>query len=124
MNKKVGILIIITTVLFTISGIFLVAQSQQPVDTGLDDFAKCLTEKGAIMYGAASCVHCQKVKTTFGSSFQYINYVECLQDTQKCLDAGINGYPTWKFSNGSKLEGEQPLEKIAEFSNCTLPVTK
>ncbi len=124
MNKKVGISIIVATLLFTVAGIFLVARSQQPVDTGLDEFAKCLTAKGAVMYGAAWCAHCQKVKAAFGSSFKYIDYVECPVNAQKCVSEGITGYPTWKFSDGSRLEGEQPLEKISEFTGCSLPVNK
>ena len=124
MNKKVGISIIVVTLLFTFAGIFLVARNQQPANTGLDDFAKCLSGKGAVMYGAAWCSHCQKVKAAFGSSFQYISYVECPQNPQKCVSEGVTGYPTWKFTNGSVLEGEQSLQKISEVSACPLPETK
>ncbi len=60
-----------------------------------DDFAKCLTEKGWAMYGAEWCAHCKTQKEMFGTSFQYIKYVECPDNIQFCLDKGINGYPTW-----------------------------
>jgi hypothetical protein len=61
-----------------------------------DAFAKCLTEKGWTMYGAEWCGHCKDQKALFGDSFQYIKYVECPNNTQLCLDKGINGYPTWR----------------------------
>lgn len=34
-----------------------------------DDFAKCLTEKGAKMYGTSWCGHCKNQKALFGDSF-------------------------------------------------------
>jgi hypothetical protein len=124
MDKKIAISVIIATLLLTFGGVFMIAKSQQPANTGFDNFARCLTSKGAVMYGAAGCIHCQKVKSDFGSSFQYINYVECPLNPQKCLDEGVDGYPTWKFSDGSRLEGEQPLQKISEVSGCPIPVSK
>lgn len=81
------------------------------------------------MYGAESCPHCQNEKKAFGSSFRYIPYVECPDDPQKCIAAGVNVYPTWIFPAspagppaGRKLEGEQGIEKLAKESGC--PLTK
>jgi hypothetical protein len=62
---------------------------------GKDSFAKCLTENGWSMYGAIWCAHCKSQKEMFGSSFQYIKYVECPDNVQFCLDKGVNAYPTW-----------------------------
>ncbi|MBI2514840.1 hypothetical protein HYV91_01460 [Candidatus Wolfebacteria bacterium] len=89
-------------------------------DQALDAFAKCLTQKGIVMYGADWCGHCQNEKSAFGSSFRFVNYIECPKEPERCLAAGINGYPTWTFSDGRKLEGEQGLEKLAEESDCLL----
>ena len=90
----------------------------------LDGFAKCLAEKGVTMYGADWCSHCQKEKAAFGSAFQYMSYVECPADPQKCLALGIQGYPTWIFPDGRRFEGEQGLEKLAQESACALPDTQ
>ena len=88
--------------------------------SALDSFARCLTEKNIVMYGADWCPHCQNEKKAFGEAFQFISYVECPQDPKKCLDAGINGYPTWIFSDGRKFEGEQGVEKLSRESGCLL----
>lgn len=87
----------------------------------LDTFAKCLTENGVTMYGAAWCPHCQNEKKAFGNSFQYIQYVECPKNPSLCLSQGINGYPTWIFSDGKRLEGEQGIQKLMQESGCILP---
>lgn len=73
------------------------------------------------MYGAKWCPHCQNEKKAFGDSFRLVPYVECPDDPKKCLAAGINGYPTWVFPDGKKLEGEQGLEKLSQASGCPLP---
>lgn len=85
-----------------------------------DDFARCLAGKGATMYGADWCAHCQNEKLAFGDSFRLVPYVECPQNIQACLDKGIEGYPTWIFPGGQKLAGEQGLEKLAAASGCPL----
>ena len=91
-----------------------------------DVLAQCLKDKGAVFYGAFWCPHCQNTKKSFGNAAQYLNYVECSTpdskgQTQACIDAGIKGYPTWEFPDGSRLEGEIPMATLAEKSMCTLP---
>lgn len=87
----------------------------------LDLFAQCLAEKKITMYGAYWCSHCQAEKARFGNSFKYVPYVECTEETNKCVEAGIEGYPTWILQDGTKLVGEQGLEKLSEVSGCVLP---
>lgn len=84
-----------------------------------DEFAQCLTEKGVTMYGTEWCSHCQDQKEMFGSSFQYIYFVDCDKDRDKCTEAGVTGYPTWRI-NGENYPGEQSLYKLASLTNCSL----
>lgn len=85
-----------------------------------DAFAKCLSQKGATMYGAEWCGHCKKQKESFGSSFSYVNYVECPENEALCTSQGIRGYPTW-IINGQKYEGEQSFEALNQATGCSLP---
>jgi hypothetical protein len=90
-----------------------------------DEFAKCLSENGATMYGAYWCPHCNAQKQMFGNSWAKVNYVECslpnqAGQTQECMESGINAYPTWEFQNGLRIEGDLPLEKISTISGCKL----
>lgn len=89
-------------------------------DGKYDNLAKCLAEKKITMYGAYWCSHCQNEKKGFGSSFQYVPYVECTEETQKCIDAKILGYPSWVFPDGRTLEGAQGVERLASESGCPL----
>lgn len=92
-----------------------------PADGVLDNFAKCLAEQKVIMYGNYNCPHCQNEKKAFGDSFRFILYIECTQEPSKCVEAGITRVPTWIFSNGEKLIGEQGLQNLSQKSGCRLP---
>ncbi|MEK6891813.1 MAG: hypothetical protein AABX25_01385, partial [Nanoarchaeota archaeon] len=90
-----------------------------------DNFAKCLTDKGVKMYGAYWCSHCNNEKALFGESFQYVDYTECsLPDnsgqTQVCLNANIDSYPTWEFKDGSRIKGEMTFLQLSQKSGCSL----
>ncbi len=84
-----------------------------------DIFAQCLTDAGVKMYGTEWCPHCKNQKKLFESSFEFIDYIDCDKNKQKCLIEGIEGYPTWKL-NGESYTGEQSLEALAQISKCEL----
>ena len=92
----------------------------------LDDFTRCLDEKGAIFYGAFWCPHCQDQKKAFGRSERLLPYVECSLpsgqgQTATCQEAGIESYPTWEFADGRRESGNLSLEFLAEKTGCQLP---
>ena len=119
MKHKNKIIIVLIVILVAVIVLWLTRDGDVQASR-LDFFARCLSEKKVVMYGAEWCAHCQNEKKAFGTSFQYINYVECPKDPDKCLAVGIDSYPTWTFPNGRKLVGEQGLEKLAEESNCQI----
>ena len=92
-----------------------------------DEFAKCLSEKQVVMYGAFWCPHCKEQKAEFGKSFEYVPYVECAApdnpnaQVAACRDAGVNSYPTWQFSDGTQQSGKLALEHLAQKTGCVLP---
>lgn len=103
-----------------ISTLLLLWGCTQQSSSSLDSFAQCLTEKWAIMYGSVNCSYCQAQKKMFGDSFQYINYVECTEEFERC--ATISGVPTREFSDGTLLEGRQSLSALAKAADCELPL--
>lgn len=108
-------------------GIVVYRASNAP--SPLDGFAACLKEKGATMYGTYWCPYCQAQKELFGRSFRSAKYVECAMpgnpraQAPVCRDAGVTGYPTWTFADGSRTAGVQELSQLAEKTGCALSVT-
>ena len=77
-----------------------------------DGFSKCLTEKGAVMYGAMDwCKYTQAQKAMFGKSFKFISYREFDELP------GIRKTPTWVI-NGAWHENVQPFDKLAALTGC------
>ena len=114
-------ILIIILILLALGLLILFFNQPQESKASLDSFAQCLAEKGVTMYGADWCPHCQNEKKAFGDSFRLIPYVECPKEPQRCLAAMVNGYPTWIFQDGRRLEGEQGIEKLSAESGCALP---
>lgn len=77
-----------------------------------DDFAKCLSEKGAVMYGAMEwCKYTQGQRAMFGKSFKHITYEEFTELP------GIKKTPTWVV-DGKWYENAQSFEKLSEITGC------
>jgi len=79
-----------------------------------DNFAKCLTEKGAVMYGAIDwCTYTQGQAGMFDKSFKYVDY----RDESEL--AGINTRPTWVYQ-GKWYEKVQSFQTLAAVTGCKI----
>lgn len=92
-----------------------------PADT--QALSKCLANRGAKLYGAYWCPHCADQKEEFGDALQFVNYVECDAggpngNPEACIDAKIEGYPTWQMPDKADLVGAQSFEALANWSGC------
>ena len=83
-----------------------------------DALAKCLTAKGVVMHGTDWCPHCQEQKQLFGTSFKFVDYINCDLQPDVCKADGVDGYPTWTFPGGKNATGTQPLDILAERAGC------
>lgn len=117
-DKVVKIGMIVALVVLVLSFIFK-PNVEAPPGMDVDAFANCLTEKGAVMYGTEWCGHCQNQKKMFGSSFQYIEFVDCDNEGQRCDAAGVRGYPTWVIG-GESYPGEQSFNALSSATGCAL----
>ena len=99
---------------------------EKPQDVSqYDDFAQCIADTGAVFYGAYWCPHCQDQKEMFEQS-KNLPYVECSTangqgQTKICADENITGYPTWKFADGSSIDGLLSFDDLSEKTGCDLP---
>jgi hypothetical protein len=89
-----------------------------------DEFAQCITDSGAELYGAYWCGNCQRQKLNFGDSFEYLDYTECdAKDPEGkgqplvCDEKGIVKYPTW-IIDGAKYTGLKSMQELSELTGC------
>ncbi len=116
-NKFLPVIFLVIVVVLAV--IFMLPKDVNSKYKNLDQFTKCLADKGAKMYGAYWCSHCKEQKAMFGKSVQYLDYIECTEDVKACEAEKIQVYPTWKIAS-STIEGVLELEKLAEMTSCVL----
>ncbi len=131
MNKQTLTSIIVIAVAL-IAGLIILQQTSNK-SAGkpgqYDSLATCIKDSGATFYGAFWCPHCNNQKKIFEGSDKLLPYVECSnpsgnEQTQVCIDAGIQSYPTWEFADGTRMTGEVSLADLAAKAGCeaTLPI--
>jgi hypothetical protein len=123
-------LLVVVAVLWATGGFTTIASwlglggHEPPVPSGFyDDFAKCLTQKGAVMYGLATCSHCLDQKKMFGSSFQYVTYVECSIDSALCQSKGVESVPVWEITGSLITPGAVSLTQLSVLTSCPLALS-
>ncbi len=70
----------------------------------------------SVLYAQAGCIHCKEQEDLFGENVKYLTIVDCIEDIQTCILAGIEGTPTW-IINGEKYVGVQSIEKLKELTS-------
>jgi hypothetical protein len=83
----------------------------------VDNFARCLTEKGAKLYINKNSNEYEKQLKIFGSSSQYLEIIDCYENAEICQENNIKTNPTWIF-NWEIYEGFLNLEKLERISGC------
>ena len=114
--KKYFIISALVLTIIIFSSAFYI-KAQKPGQ--FDDFAKCLTEKGAIMYGNDFCMYTTNQRNMFGKSEKYLNYIKCINNEQLCDAKGVAKTPTWEINNQT-YSGEQSFEKLSTLTGCKL----
>lgn len=128
-----GMMVVGIIIILAVFAILVFAMKSGPsyVQEDIDTFAKCLTENGAVMYGAFWCPHCSKVKKAFGESFRHVEYVECdprgdNEQSLLCIEKEIESYATFEFNDdpSTRLIGEPSFEELALATGCAAPVPR
>ncbi|MES2059898.1 MAG: hypothetical protein V4438_02625 [Patescibacteria group bacterium] len=125
-KQSTYIIIIVLAAILLTAGLSLLNNSSAPSGPGqYDALATCLADKGVKFYGAFWCPHCAEQKKLFGASAKLLPYIECstpdaANQTQACIDAKIESYPTWQFADGSRQSGAITPADLAAKSGCSL----
>ena len=115
MRKYIIISLFLLIILFSI----LTINSYMKKPGDFDNFAQCLTEKGAVIYGNDYCQYTLKQFGMFGKSKKYLNYVKCIDNETLCDAKGVKITPTWEIK-GQVYEQVQTFEKLSILSGCKI----
>lgn len=87
-------------------------------NSSIENFAKCLTEKGVELYVLATCPYCNLQKQMFGDSLKFLKVIECSENQELCIQKNISVVPTWILPTGEKLTGLQNFEILSQKTSC------
>ena len=116
MRKEKLITISVVVLILLVAGgvIFLKNTSFTVKDTPSVEVARYIGEH-SVLYTQAGCIHCKEQEDLFGVNVKYLNIVDCLEDTQVCINLGIEATPTW-IINGQKYVGKKTIEELKELT--------
>ncbi len=107
------VLVVLVVVLIGASGWLSWVTGYGVLEDGKWNLARCLGEKGAVMYGDADCQVCDEQQKLFGDSFSEIEYVDC--SAGEC--EGLPGVPAWQI-DGTVYYGVKGLDALKVLSRC------
>ena len=116
-NFKKYFIFIAIILIIVLLGLSIVSSSKKPGK--YDDFAKCLTINGAVIYGNDYCEYTQNQLGFFGKSKKYLNYVKCAENEELCDSKNVKITPTWEI-NGTMHQQVQTFEALSRISGCEL----
>jgi hypothetical protein len=96
----------------------LLPPKSDPRDSQEVTLAKCLSSKGAVLYGASWCPYTQKQIASFKDGFQNLSYVECTKQGTLCRERGVSAYPTWIIGE-SRIVGYRAPAEIGSAAGCS-----
>jgi|SRR3989338_1110711 len=112
-NKKIAYISAFSAIFILAIAVFGYNFFQSKKPGYLDGFAQCLTEKGAVMYGASFCKYTHGQKGMFGNS---VNFLDIRDFTE---DQNVRVTPTWKI-NGEYYENVQSLDRLSLVTGCAI----
>jgi len=112
-HKKIILISIISVIFVLIVGGIGWGYLNTLKPAALDGFAQCLTDKGAIMYGATSCQYSHAQQGMFGNSKKYLDIRNFNEDPN------VRTTPTWLI-NGEYYPNVQTFDRLASLTGCGL----
>ena len=121
MSKLKGSLIMIGIIVgvmsLALASIYIQSKIQsEDIDFPSKEFVKCLGDS-AVLYISTGCPHCEVQKQKFGDAVEFLTIVDCTDEMERCVEAGINAVPTWVFEEIS-LRGVQTIGQLKNITWC------
>jgi len=93
-------------------------------DLDLGELASCVSDSGALYYGAHWCPMCRKQNAYFEGYSDALPYVECYDGpkswgmNETCRSEDVKAFPTWIFGDGSVRRGALSPLALASATGC------
>eukprot|EP00667_Euglena_gracilis_P017492 EG_transcript_18455 len=93
-----------------------------PLAFDLDALAKCIRDRGFVLFSSPSCVHCQEQRALLGPAVELVPTTECSGEglTACVVRHNIQALPTWlQITDGVERRRHSGLLTLPALSNFT-----
>ncbi len=113
-NKNLAFWVVIAVIILATILVIYWPSSQGGV---LDEATmNCITQNSQL-YVLTNCPHCSQQKQILGNYLDLFNVIDCIDNQQACIDAGVRYVPAWQI-NGELHTGVFELEELKEMTHC------
>ncbi len=81
-----------------------------------EETAECIADNSKL-YVSKTCTHCAAQKEILSDYLDRFTIIDCTEEQQECLQAGITAVPTWSINNQNYV-GVKSIEKLKELTQC------
>ncbi len=108
---------LVVIVILIIIGILAIKNFINPDIDGInEETMKCIASK-AVIYSQSGCGHCENQKAILGNYYGLFTDINCLNERDKCAEAGITATPTWVIDN-KRYEGTKSTQELKNLTGC------
>lgn len=122
MEKKTAVMLTFLVLILLIGALYVFTDWFSKVTgfiLGEDEktkLAHCLKEHDAQFFGSQNCAECVRQQDLFGSSWRFINAIDCGPNKEQCPH--IKEIPAW-YVNKNVIYGFRNITELKKISNCT-----
>ncbi len=112
-----GTFIVLLVIFYTVTGAITkyTGYSVSPVEE--DNFEKCLKEQYIVLYiNSVDSSETLKGVELF-DYLQYFDIVNCYGDNERCVEEGVESFPTW-IVNEFSVEEDISFSDLVKYSGC------
>ncbi len=113
MKKESKVYLILVIVIVVIIAVIFWLRGNGGID---EELARCIGQNSEL-YVKEGCPACERQEELFEENYQYLNIIDCSEDLQKCIDAGISGTPTWIIDD-TLYPSVRSVEELKQLTGC------
>jgi glutaredoxin len=114
-NKKK--LIIWLTIILIIAAVALINYWPSNSNSDIDEATMQCIAQNSQLYVSKTCPHCAQQKQILGDYLSLFEMIDCIDNQQACIEAGIEYVPTWVI-RGERNTGVFELSELKAMTGC------
>lgn len=113
MKKDLKVYSVLVIIVIVIIAVIMIIRANGTIDRKT---IECIAENSVLVV-KEGCPACAAQKSILKGNLDEFEIIDCSDDSQKCMELGINHIPTWVI-NQEKYEGVHSIEQLKNLTGC------